>query len=970
MKTIKKSVAAIFLSCLAIVSLRADVVFIEQFNYADGAITNVAAGVWSKHSGNATGSDALVANHNLQVGMSRQDDINRPFNNGFTNSVTNLFVSFTVNCTNLPTAANYFAHFLVNATTFHGRLWNAPGNLPGTWKLGITTASTTLGLIRFFPTDLATNTDYQVIMQWDATQGINAVAGLWVNPLSSGSPSAIAGETVSPAPAAATAFGFRQPGSFNGANNFNITNLVAATTFEEAATNVWRTNAVAPVMVYSPRSGTNFLNTPFPVLLTGVAAGQDLGNLTYSWLKNGAIYPNPNGNTNTLVTSSASELDSGAYQLVATTPYGLSATSAVANLVVTNALIPPIIITHPASTTVYFGQTARLAADAFGPGNITYQWNHFGTNLPGEVGKTLTLLNVQTNNGTTGGYTCGITNEYGGVLTSNAVVSAIPIPQVSIAFLRTLVDANFIATNTSLSGPLFQATGTVTTFTNLTTGNTSSYYIQDGTAGINIFATLAQAFRPALGDIVTFVGILSSFNSTLELLVDPVNTPASTNYIVSSGNPLPAPRVIPFGITNNLAQAEALEGTFVMLTNVFFGTNAGTAILTNANTTAVVSNGRGEAFNLFFSSQDQDTAGQTLPSFAWTVRGVLAQNLNNTTTPRNQLYNVTVTKFSDIVTNAPPAMSAAVSTSGNNPTLTWSADPYNYSYSVLAPEPSYVAALNGANEVPASGSTATGSGRVVVSPDGSRITVNMNFSGLSAPATAAHIHGPAGIGVNTNVLFGFTGVPAATSGAIPEQSFTLSPTQAFYLHNGLLYMNVHNTNFGGGEIRDQLRLAPPSATGTYRVQTNFQATMLGINEVPANGSTGTGFGTVVLSPDQTTITVNMSFSGLTAPATAAHIHGPAGIGVNTNVLFGFTGVPAATSGSIPEQSFPITSAQVSNLQSGLFYMNVHNATYQNGELRGQLLLGPSSVGKTFTTTNASYTDVGKSSQKFYRVSSP
>ena len=30
-------------------------------------------------------------------------------------------------------------------------------------------------------------------------------------------------------------------------------------------------------------------------------------------------------------------------------------------------------------------------------------------------------------------------------------------------------------------------------------------------------------------------------------------------------------------------------------------------------------------------------------------------------------------------------------------------------------------------------------------------------------------------------------------------------------------------------------------------------------------STGTGVGTVVLSPDQTTITVNMSFSGLTAP---------------------------------------------------------------------------------------------------------
>src|SRR6185503_15222929 len=107
---------------------------------------------------------------------------------------------------------------------------------------------------------------------------------------------------------------------------------------------------------------------------------------------------------------------------------------------------------------------------------------------------------------------------------------------------------------------------------------------------------------------------------------------------------------------------------------------------TNANPTIVVTNGRGEAFNLFFSSQDQDTAGQTLPSFAWTVRGVLAQNLNNATVPRNQAYNVTVTRFSDIVTNPPPTMTASLSASGNNPTLTWPAVPYNYSYSVLAPE--------------------------------------------------------------------------------------------------------------------------------------------------------------------------------------------------------------------------------------------------------------------------------------------
>ena len=53
----------------------------------------------------------------------------------------------------------------------------------------------------------------------------------------------------------------------------------------------------------------------------------------------------------------------------------------------------------------------------------------------------------------------------------------------------------------------YQVTGTVTTFTNITTGNTASYYLQDGTAGIDIFVTGGSTFRPAQGDVVTFVGV-------------------------------------------------------------------------------------------------------------------------------------------------------------------------------------------------------------------------------------------------------------------------------------------------------------------------------------------------------------------------------------------------------------------------------------------------------------------------------
>jgi hypothetical protein len=259
------------------------------------------------------------------------------------------------------------------------------------------------------------------------------------------------------------AFGFRQPGTFNGANHFNITNLAVATTFDEAATNVWSTNALPPTIVYQPKGGTNFPGNS--ILLTAVAAGQGQGSLTYTWLRDGVLYDDPNNSPdiNQLFFQSAAESDSGDYQLVVTTPYGLSATSAVASLWITNSPIPPIILRHPTNTTVFFGQTANMSVSVIGPGTINYTWKRNGVLVSGSPnidGPVLTIPNVQTNVNT-GTYTCSVSNEYGGVVSSGAVLSANPIPSPSIAFLRTLVDANYQATNNT---QVYKVTGTVTTF--------------------------------------------------------------------------------------------------------------------------------------------------------------------------------------------------------------------------------------------------------------------------------------------------------------------------------------------------------------------------------------------------------------------------------------------------------------------------------------------------------------------------
>jgi hypothetical protein len=121
-----------------------------------------------------------------------------------------------------------------------------------------------------------------------------------------------------------------------------------------------------------------------------------------------------------------------------------------------------------------------------------------------------------------------------------------------------------------------------------------------------------------------------------------------------------------------------------------------------------------------------------------------------------------------------------------------------------------------------------------------------------------------------------------------------------------------------------------------RADSIFTATLNGAQEPSA--STATGFGTVVLNTAQTMITVDENWTGLIGgPATASHIHCCAPPGSNAAVLFPFAGVPNATSGTIPEQSFAITAAQVTALEAGLMYFNIHDAQFPGGEIRGQIL---------------------------------
>src|ERR1039457_4009557 len=73
--------------------------------------------------------------------------------------------------------------------------------------------------------------------------------------------------------------------------------------------------------------------------------------------------------------------------------------------------------------------------------------------------------------------------------------------------------------------------------------------------------------------------------------------------------------------------------------------------------------------------------------------------------------------------------------------------------------------------------------------------------------------------------------------------------------------------------------------------------MFGTNETPSNASPATGQATVTVDTLLNTLTVSEAWTGLTVPATAAHIHCCAGPGVAAAVALPFNGFPIATSGS-------------------------------------------------------------------------
>jgi CHRD domain len=134
----------------------------------------------------------------------------------------------------------------------------------------------------------------------------------------------------------------------------------------------------------------------------------------------------------------------------------------------------------------------------------------------------------------------------------------------------------------------------------------------------------------------------------------------------------------------------------------------------------------------------------------------------------------------------------------------------------------FSASLVGANEVPPINTAGTANFEMTIQPGA--ISFSLSFADLSSPLAAAHLHF-APSKVNGGVMIFLCGgggqpaCPAATegeiTGTITAANVTGPVAQGIAagdldsaleaVRAGLSYANMHTANFGGGEIRGQIR---------------------------------------------------------------------------------------------------------------------------------------------------------------------
>ena len=225
-----------------------------------------------------------------------------------------------------------------------------------------------------------------------------------------------------------------------------------------------------------------------------------------------------------------------------------------------------------------------------------------------------------------------------------------------------------------------------------------------------------------------------------------------------------------------------------------------------------------------------------------------------------------------------------------------------------------------------------GTGLAFLSLNSARTAVEYDITISSITQSVAHFHN-AGAGLNGGVVKTLdfvdghaSGVWSSTDGDQPLTSDLVEE-----LLSGRLYVNIHTTEYSGGEIRGQVFVV-----SGYSAQLDGSQTVAD----PAVVSSGTGTLTSLFfySDDGAELEYNITVNGLTI--TNSHFHAGAA-GENGGVIkaITFDGNSASGIWTADDEVDPLTDDIVDMIRSGGVYVNIHTSDYSGGEIRGQLLQG-------------------------------
>lgn len=120
---------------------------------------------------------------------------------------------------------------------------------------------------------------------------------------------------------------------------------------------------------------------------------------------------------------------------------------------------------------------------------------------------------------------------------------------------------------------------------------------------------------------------------------------------------------------------------------------------------------------------------------------------------------------------------------------------------------------------------------------------------------------------------------------------------------------------------------------TLAAQSLFRSTLDGTQEVPAVITDAGGWANVSLDTTTGVVTYELRTFGLSG--TAAHFHNAAG-----GIEVALAGGPTTWTGT----TLPLSAGQMSDMQDGTWYVNVHTVGNPSGEIRGALLARPHQFG--------------------------